>query len=190
MTPYECYIKYVSLKNHFTKKSYNYHLYKGKIKSNFNTFNVRKDKIFFEKLSKHIDIEGFLLSNIVCNPKVYIRDLAYSESAEAIYQQWLKNNQSLTYIFKQDISKITDFDSSLIVEDNSHPQLLRLFLQKKIQLETLCIILELSGAKKYWDNKLDYDPVWDMLKLKVEKYLPFIEYDKGKFKQICLDHFS
>lgn len=189
MTPFEAYKLYVAIKNHFNS-SYDFFKYQGKNNLKYTSFEKRKDKIFFAKIAKHTDLLNFLLANFIKDSNIWIRELAYSEIAEQNYQQWLKCQQALTYIFKQDISKIDNFDACLKIEDNSHPQLLRLVLQNQITFETLCIILELSGAKKYWDNTLDYDPVWDTLKLKIEKYTPFIKYDKVKFKQICLDHFS
>ena len=190
MTPFEAYKLYIAIKNHFNSKSYDFFKYQGKNKLTYSSFEKRKDKIFFSKIAKHTDLQNFLLASFIKDSKIWVRQLAYSEIAEQNYQQWIKAQQALTYIFKQDISKLDDLNKCLKIEDNSHPELLRLFLQNQITLETLCIILELSGAKKYWDNTLDYDPVWDNLKLKVEKYIPFIKYDKVKFKQICLDHFS
>jgi hypothetical protein len=37
---------------------------------------------------------------------------------------------------------------------------------------------------------MQYDLVWDTLKTKVEKYAPFIKYDKDKIKNIVLDYFG
>ena len=48
----------------------------------------------------------------------------------------------------------------------------------------------MTGAINQWNKKLQYDPIWDEIKLRVEKYTPFIKYDKDKTKKICLDYFS
>lgn len=191
MTPFECYCEYVSLKNHFSQPSYDYFKYNGKTRLKPESFKNRKDKIFFEKLAKHSDVHKYLLANLSLNEKLWIRDLAYSEDAERIYQEWNKRQQSLTYSFKQDISKLdVDFDKNFIVKDNQHPILLNIFLSGEISLETICILLDITHAKKYWDINLKYDLVWDMLSQKVRKYTPFIQYDKDKFKKICLDTFA
>jgi hypothetical protein len=41
-----------------------------------------------------------------------------------------------------------------------------------------------------WDSKLEYDPIWEEVRLKVVKYTPFIKYDIEKIKQVMLDIMS
>lgn len=192
MSPFETYKEYIALKNHFTKSSYDYFKYNGKSRLKVSSFESRKDKVFFQKLAKHKDIKGFLISNLLENPKTWIKDLAYSESAENTYQAWVKKQQSLTYTIKNDISKLEENfnDNFLIVNNNSHPTILRLYLGNEISFETLCILLKITKSKKYWDEKLEYDPVYQEIKLKIEKYTPFIRFDETKIKNIILDYFS
>lgn len=189
MNGYDAYKLYVALKNHF-KGSYDFFKYGTKNKVNYNSYDKRKDKVFFDKLAKHTDLENYLLANFIKDSKLWVRDLAYSSDAEEAYQTWNKKQQALTYLFKQEIIKLEDdFNRNFVVTNNQHPILLIKYLASDVSLETLCILLDISNAKKYWDNELHYDPVWDNLRLKVEKYTPFIKYDKDKFKKICLDHF-
>lgn len=191
MSAIECYKEYLALKNHFTKTSYDYFKYNGKVKVNPSSFDSRKDKLFFQKLAKHPDVKNFLVANLSLNEKLWIRELAYSDEAEKNYKDWLKRQQSLTYIFKQDLSKLdTDFNSNFIVKDNQHPVLLKKYFGKDISLETLCLLLELSGAKKHWDSKMQYDLVWDSFRTKIEKYTPFINVDKENLKKIVIDYFD
>lgn len=192
MTSYECYKLYLAIKQHFTKDNYDYFKYNGKVRSNPASFEKRKDKIFFQKLAKHEDVEGFLVANLVINPKSWIKELAYSEEAEQNYRDWLKKKQSLTYIFKRELSNLSDdFNSNFtITGDNPHPNLLMLYLGGHVSLETLCLLLDLTGAKKYWDSKLEYDIIYDEVKRKIEKYTPFIKVDKEKIKKITIDYFD
>lgn len=191
MSAFDCYKEYIALKNHFTKPDYDYFKYNGKLKLNTDSFEKRNDKLFFQKLAKHPDVKNFLVANLSENEKHWIRDLAYSESAEKTYKDWLKRQQSLTYIFKQELGKLdSDFNLNFKIKDNEHPLLLKLFLGKEISLETLCLLLEFSNAKPYWDSKMKYDLVYDVLKTKIEKYTPFIRCDKEKLKKIVLDFFS
>jgi len=191
MNDFESYKLYISLKNHFSKPSYNYFKYNGKSNLKYESYLKRKDKIFFQKLAKHEDVQNFLLSNFCINDKLWIKDLAYSEESEKNYKEWVKRQNSLSYIFKNDLEKLDNpFDSNFIITDSSHPNLLKLYLRKDISIETFCILLDLSGAIKHWDNKLRYDPIWDEIRLKVIKYTPFIKYDKEKIKKICVDYFS
>jgi hypothetical protein len=191
MSAFECYQEYLALKNHFSKPTYDYFKYNGKIKLNAASFDRRKDKLFFQKLAKHPDVHNFLIANLSENEKAWIKELAYSEEAEKTYKAWLKRQQSLTYVFKQELGNLdTRFNENLICKNNEHPFLLQLYLGKQISLDTLCLLLEISGAKKHWDSKMQYDLVWDTTRIKVEKYTPFITYDKDKIKNIVLDYFD
>ena len=191
MSAFECYQEYLALKNHFSKPTYDYFRYNGKMKVNISSFEKRKDKLFFQKLAKHPDVHNFLIANLSENEKSWIRELAYSEEAEKTYKSWLKRQQSLSYVFKQELGNLdTRFNENLICRDNEHPFLLKLYLGKQVSLDTLCLLLDISGAKKHWDSKMQYDLIWDTIRIKVEKYSPFISCDKDKMKNIVLDYFD
>lgn len=191
MTPFETYKEYLALKNHFSKESYDYFKYNGKLRVKQDSFNSRKDRLWFEKLAKHPDVHGYLVANLSANPKLWIRDLAYSEEAERVYKEWLKRNQSLTYNIKRDVDKIAgDFKRAFGVVGGSHPKLLVSYNAGSVSLETLCALLKSVGAKKVWDEKMTYDPFWQELRVKVEKYTPFINFDEKKVREIIVDKFD
>jgi len=191
MSPFEVYTDYLAVKRHFTTSSYDYIKYQGKITASVQSFEKRKDKLFFQKLAKHPDVHNFLIANFAVNEKSWIKDLAYSESAEKNYKEWVKKNQSLTYMFTQDLSKLgDDFNEIFACKSNEHPLLLKKFLGGEISLETLCLLLYISGALNYWNKKMQYDLVWSKIKTKIEKYTPFINADLDKLKKICLDKFD
>jgi hypothetical protein len=191
MSAFECFKEYIALKNHFSKPSYDYFKYNGKTGMKVSTFEGRKDKLFFQKLAKHSDPRNFLIANLSENERAWIKNLAYSEEAETVYKTWLKRQQSLTYLFKQELGKLdSDFNRNFLCKSNEHPLLLKKFLGKEISLETMCLLLEFSGAKKHWDTQMQYDLVYDGVKTKIEKYTPFINCDKEKLKKIVLDYFQ
>lgn len=191
MSAFECYKEYLALKNHFTKPSYDYFKYNGKSNAKVDSFNSRKDRLWFQKLAKHPDVHNFLVANFAKNEKAWIKELAYSEDAEKTYKDWLKRNQSLSYQFKKDLKEIMpSFDANFMVFKNLHPYLLRSYLGGTVSLETMCILLDLTGAKKHWDSKMEYDPIYQEVKMKIEKYTPFIKYDKEKLRNIVLDYFK
>ena len=192
MTAYECYKEYLALKQHFTKDNYDYFKYNGKVRSNPTSFDKRKDKIFFQKLSKHEDVHSFLVANLSETPKAWIKELAYSEEAEKKYRDWLKRQQSLTYLFKRELNQLapTFYANLIVFDDDPHPYLLKMYLGNYVSLETLCLLLDLTGAKKHWDSKMEYDIVYEEVKRKIEKYTPFIKFDREKIKNIVLDYFA
>ena len=189
-TPFEAYKEYLAIKSHFSKGSYDYHKYNGKMNVKQESFNVRKDKLFYEKLAKHNDLTNFLVANLSENEKTYIRDLVYSSEADNRYNEWLKRQQSLTYLIKSELGKLEfEFDKNFICKDHQHPILLRKFLGKDISLETICLLLELSGALKYWNKELKDDIIWNSIKIKLIKYSPFINIDRKHIKKIILEYY-
>ena len=189
--PFEVYQKYLAMKRHFTSASYDYHKYNGKVKANQHSFDIRKDKYFFYKLSKMKNVEEFLLANFVDGDNdFWIGQLRDDKCTEA-YDNYRKRKQSLTYTFKEDLSKLKDdFDENIIVPENEHPYLLRLYMRKDICIETLTLIDMMVYNYKYWDKKLHDDVIWPQVKMKSLKYRPFMSVDINKYKAIVKDRFK
>jgi hypothetical protein len=186
---YEMYVYYLALKRHFTS-SYDYHKYNGKINASITSFETRKDKFFFYKLSKRSDAKDFILSNMVNNPKIWIGDML-SDNGEQVFTEWARRQQSLSYIFKSELGKLDeDFDSNLITKDGQHPKLLRLHTSGNISKETLIIIDDLTNVFSYWSKKILDNIIFpDILNI-CNKYKPFLNYDKSKMKQILVAQFT
>ena len=45
------------------------------------------------------EAKDFILANILKNPNVWIGNLIYSDEATAVYTEWSKRQQSLSYVF-------------------------------------------------------------------------------------------
>ena len=189
MSPFETYQTYLSMKSHFTNSKYDFFKYGGKSRATIASFNKRKDKYWFEKTSrKYSDKEviDFLLSNFVSadNPSnLWIGEII--NSGERTYADWMRRQQSLTYLFKEQSEELF---SQTKLEDafncsKGHPILLKKFLSGKISLETFTIYEKIFHFSKSFDIKL-IDPVWETVSLKVKKYNPFLNIDVFQFKKI------
>jgi len=189
-TPFKAYSDFMALRAHFTTK-YDYVKYQGGMKwVTESSYEKRKDKYFFEKLAKHKDYKDFLVANLIHNPKVWVTALA-KPNADNIYSEWKRKMQSLSYIFRTELRKLPEeltlFDVLKIVEGNT-PVLIMSYLTHEISLETLCILIHLTGVKKFWDKVL-FVSEWKDLSLQVEKYTPFIAFDEKKMKEIAYARF-
>jgi hypothetical protein len=186
---YEMYIYYLALKRHFTS-SYDYHKYNGKINASITSFETRKDKFFFYKLSKRSDAKDFILANMVNDPKIWIGDIV-GEEGEKVFTEWTKKQQSLSYVFKTELGKLDeDFDSNLITKDGQHPKLLRLHTSGNISQETLIIIDDLTNVFSYWSKKVIDKIIFPDILNRCNKYKPFLNYDKTKMKNILVAQFT
>ena len=190
VTPFETYQTYLSMKSHFTNRKYDFFKYGGKSRATMASFNKRKDKYWFEKTSrKYSDKEvlNFLLSNFVSanNPEnLWIGEII--NSGERTYAEWMKRQQSLTYLFKEQSNELLSnknlnevFDCS----NNKHPIVLKKYLGGEISLETFMILEKVFSFVKDFDKKLD-DPVWETVSLKIKKYIPFININVFHYKKI------
>lgn len=190
MTPYECYIDYLALKRHFTTDSYDYFKYNGKVNAKKESFEKRKDKFFFEKLSRHRDPHGLILANLLQSNETWIKDLV-GDKAQENYNEWVKKNQSLTYIVSNELSNLKkDFDSNFRVVDGQLPPIIDIYLGNKISLETLLICVDILGCLPYWNNKLKDNIVWIQISMIIKKSIPFMKYDKTKIKKVVIDFFA
>jgi hypothetical protein len=188
--PFDCYKTYLALKNHFTKSTYDYHKYCGKTKASLNSFYKRKDRFFFEKLSRQKndkEIEDFFVANFVSydDPdSLWIGEII--ANGETMYNDWRKKVQSLSYIFKEEIDNVfsdQNFDLMFAIKQGKHPQILKEYLQGRLSLETMLILERIFGYKNNFDKKLD-DPVWKLVSMKLNKYSSFLNIDVFHYKRI------
>lgn len=190
LDPLNCYKTYLALKSHFTKDTYDYHKYNGKVRANLNSFYKRKDRFWFEKLSRNKDdqqIVEFFVSNFSsCDDPQSLWIGEIIKNGEDTYKKWKKKTESLSYIFKQEVSSLftsENFDEMFKISDNKHPKILKEFLQKNISIETLIILNKILNYKEQFDKRLN-DPVWKFISMKIEKYSPFVYIDFIKYKQL------
>ncbi len=190
MTPFDVYKTYLALKNHFTKDSYDYFKYCGKSRASLDSFHKRKDRYFFERMSRQKtddEIKAYFVANFAessDSQNLWIGEII--RSGESVYKDWLKKIQSLSYLFKTESEifiRKDNFESLFDCKNGQHPDLLKKYLQKAVSLETLVILDVILNYSSKFDKKLS-DPVWETVGLKIKKYKPFLNIDESKFKQI------
>ena len=189
MTPFDVYKTYLALKNHFSKPKYDYIKYAGKTRASIEAFNKRKDKYWYEKLSRQKtdeEVKDFFVSNFiqVDDPgRLWIGEL--SRNGESNYKEWLKRQQSLKYLFREESESML---SSINLNDlfdtsRQHPPILKKYLSGSISPETLVIFDKVFEYSNRFDKVL-LDPVWETVSLKIKKYSPFLNIDVKEYKSI------
>ena len=192
MSPFEVYQSYLSLKSHFSNPKYDFFKYNKKVRATLTSFNKRSDKYWFEKTSRKYpdkEIVNFLVSNFVAtdNPQnIWIGEII--NSGERTYTEWMKRQQSLTYLFKEQSEELL---SETKLEDafscsKGHPPILKKFLGGKISPEVMVIYDKIFQFGNVFDTKL-LDPVWETVSLKIRKYKPFLQIDVFNYKKILRD---
>lgn len=189
MMPFDAYRCYLSLKNHFTKEKYDYHKYCGKSRATVQSFYKRKDRFWFEKLARQKDdkeVVDFFVSNfITCTDpsKLWIGEMI--REGEERYTSWKKRNQSLSYVFREEVEKVlanSNLDS-IFARVSGHPLILKKYLAGDLSIETLVILDKILGFRSNFDKRLQ-DPVWETVSMRIRKYSPFLNIDVFRYKKI------
>ena len=193
MNGFEVYKIYLAIKLHFTSKgqSYDFHKHLGRTTARLETFTKRRDRYYFHKLSKSYNnntIVDYFVSNFVSNTNLWVGDII-GKAGDEHYKQWSKKIESLHYYYEQDIeyilSMITDklsFDDLFTSKQGQHPPILKYFLSKKINIETLIIPDDILRFSKRLNKSIKETVIWPKMYERMIRYKPFLKYNITKYK--------
>jgi hypothetical protein len=191
MTGYETFGLYQALKLHFTQESYDFFKYNGKTNVSVTTFENRKDKYHFYKLSRRLaqkdDMIDFIVANLVEDEKTWVGSLLMQES-EVNYRKHQKIIQSMSYTFENDCKLIFGDcilnPNEVLMTDGDYPVLLKKGLQKSVNIESMCLLNNMLGFVPMWTKKIADTIHWPNYRMKLLKYSAFIPKDDVKYKLI------
>lgn len=190
MTGFEAFSLYHAIKLHFTTDSYNYFKYNGKVHVTTTSFENRKDKYYFYKLSrKYPDKEiliDFLVANFLEKDKVWVGDLLTDE-AETIFLNRRKFIESISYQFENDCHNVfdsVDNPNDALITKGEYPILLTKAFRKEINIESLCILNNMLNFLPMWKKNISDNIRFPTFVKKLEKYSCFLPKDEVKYKNI------
>ena len=190
MNGFEVYKIYLAVKLHFTSKgrSYDFHRHLGKTTARLETFTKRRDRYFFHKLSKSYNnntIVDYFVSNFVTNTNLWVGDII-GKTGDDNYKQWSKKIEALHYYYEQDIDYILEqnykFDDLFKSVNGQHPPILKMFLSKKINFETVLILDEILSFTKQLNKNINEKVLWPKLYDRMIRYRAFLNYNLTKYK--------
>ena len=190
MNGFEVYKIYLAVKLHFTSKarSYDFHRHLGKTTARLETFTKRRDRYFFHKLSKSYNsntIVDYFVSNFVTNTNLWVGDII-GKTGDDNYKQWSKKIEALHYYYEQDIDYILEqghkFDDLFKSINGQHPPILKMFLSKKINFETVLILDDILSFTKQLNKNISEKVLWPKLYDRMIRYKSFLFYYLTKYK--------
>lgn len=185
---YGAYLLFLALRTHFTKAKYDFFQMHGKLRATKESYLKRNDKSFFEKIARLYNAEelkNFYVANLL-DDRHYITDMI-DDNAHGAFYELQKRQQSLSYIFKNDLDLIFESGckSAFDCGNGDYPLLVNLVMRRAIAIESAVILNDFVPYVSKFDKYLgDDDIVWSRVALKLRKYRPFIKYDAEKFKAI------
>ncbi len=198
MDGFKAYRYYLAIKLHFTTDKFNVFENRGNVKGTREAFNARNDRYIFEKLAmkrpNDKEIIQFFVSNFA-----YGNDTAIyaGQEAEDNFQEWQRRKQSITKVFIDDLaSMITHIETNKLKHSalfnftqDEYPVALKMFLGRKITIESLRIIDDLTGIVDKWKDHPTVKYIWDDELRRLIKLTGFVKYDKIKIGKI-FEHFK
>ena len=190
MNGFEVYKIYLAIKLHFTSKgrSYDFHKHLGRTTARLETFTKRRDRYFFHKLSKSYNsntIVDYFVSNFVTNTNLWVGDII-GKTGDDNYKQWSKKIEALHYYYEQDIDYILEqdykFDDLFKSVNGQHPPILKMFLSKRINFETVLILDEILSFTKQLNKNISEKVLWPKLYDRMIRYRAFLNYNLTKYK--------
>ena len=190
MNGFEVYKIYLAIKLHFTskKQSYDFHKHLGRTTARLETFTKRRDRYFFHKLSKSYNnntIVDYFVSNFVTNTNLWVGDII-GKTGDDNYKQWSKKIEALHYYYEQDIDYILEqdykFDDLFKSVNGQHPPILKMFLSKRINFETVLILDEILSFTKQLNKNINEKVLWPKLYDRMIRYRAFLNYNLTKYK--------
>ena len=188
MSAFDCYVIYLALKAHFSRKGYDYFKYNGRTKASVENFNERKDRYFFEKLAKKYSKEelvSYFVSNFLSNSNLWV-----GEMNDKNFLDWKRKIQSISYLYENDLKTIIDrcgsLNDAMKCKNSSHSTLIKLYLGDHIMPETMVLLNKITGFIERYDTLLS-DSIWIKVSNLLQKYDPFVIVDQDKIKSITYE---
>lgn len=190
MDDFDAYQMYMAIRTHYTS-NYDYFKYHGKMRLKRETFESRRDKYFFKKLSRRQDLEAFLFIVLKDDPSKWIGHLMNDEYEE-LYISKKKIFDSMTYNFRTEMSQFESLEDALN-NVGVGIKILSYVGQGKVSEETLAILNKILNDQpfQYWEsNHAVNNVVWERKFEILRKYVLFLKPDISKYNKILLDIFN
>lgn len=188
MKPIEAYKLFQSIKWYYEKESYDYFKYRGKVAIKQETFDTKRDKYFYYKLSKIPNLEFYLACNLFLDSKLWVGNIL-----EEKYRTHARVREGVVKAidvkFRDDISRYDSYNDMLIVRSGNYPKIVQDYLDMKVNPETIAIVDVICNEAifPYWSKKCNDIYVWPDTQARIQKYGRFLSIDKERMKEIADD---
>ena len=187
---FDSYQLYLAVKLHFKNEDYDFIRYNARVKADLSSFMKRNDKFHFAKLSrtyKH-ELKDFYVANL--SQGDYWAGELLEKEAQNRFTEYKKRKQKLSHMFEQEVKELLEkktIQEVLTCSNGQHPYLLKQFLGKKISIETMCILNDITEYSITWNKLIKENIVYPDTYHKIKKYRTFLSYDFKQYKQKLIE---
>jgi hypothetical protein len=183
MKGFDLFKVYLGVKLHFSSDSYDYFKFRGKTNTSFESYLKRRDKYWFEKLSRSFkdDPTDLFVALFVYNPNQWIGEMMENDWT-ATYTQWQRKVQNFSHEFGEEMGFISrwlhdngkGFDALFGSQDGEHPPIVQMLVRGEVSPETFIALDEILRFIPQIDKAMRGDPLWNGLSKRCRKYKPFL----------------
>lgn len=176
MNGFKAFKYYTALKLHFTNPRFDVFVNRGHVKGSYEKFLERNDRSMFERLARQFDDKDYI-QYIASNFMYGNSEMIYhSEDAMTNYKEFLRRRQSITRVFDNDLQLIINSGAQYEFSGQKIPDVVQLFMAKKITLETMTILNDMDDIV----NKMRQNGQLSLLLsddlLRIEKSKGFVKW--------------
>jgi hypothetical protein len=191
ITGFRAYKYYIAVKLHFTTDKYNVFETRGNVKGSEQAFLARNDRYLFEKIARKYQTDREVIKYFVANAMYGNDVVVYNENdAEDNLQEYNRRRESLTRVFENDLNEVmlqkekNNLSRKQLFEFNldSYPLILKMYIGKKVTIETMFLLNKLDGYLKLWYNSSML--LWEDERRRIEKCEGFVKFDPSKLSKI------
>jgi len=176
---FQAYQLYNAIRLHFNS-DFNAVKYNFKSRANVGSFEMKKERYFFEKLARTYPNQNDLIAFYTSN---FLKENTWCTEMKAhVYKDWQGRLQSVSYLFSEDCKTILDQAENHDWEftdlfKTRNTFLYDLYHSDIIEIETLCLF-EMMLQKRWMQLHSSQDPlgVYENLTHRVYKYRLLLEY--------------
>ena len=136
----------------------------------------------------------FFVANFAVDSNKWVGNIINNEGAEN-YTKFRGYKDNFDYHFRNDCVSIrNDLANRILFNDGfrtqrPHPRVLRLHIQKRINIQTTVILDSVLSFSKVWSKEINEKVVCSKIAHTLTKLKPFVKYNETKVKLIMKDVF-
>lgn len=169
---------YLMVKGHFNGK-YDIIKYQWKFNVTTKAYEKRRDKYFFERLSKKYslgELYRILVSNMIANPNAWVGDISGADALQ-FYREHSGKLEKASYLYKEDLENLLYFceKKGIMFKDlfdcsKGHPLIFKMLQQELVSYETFLLIDSAGKFIHKFNAEMADDIVWIEYRKRIDGY--------------------
>lgn len=198
ISPKSVYQLYIMTKRHFSG-TYDCIKYNWKIRVSDSAFANRRDKYFFDRLSKKYnlgELYRIFICNLIANPDAWVGEISGADALQ-FYRDQMGKIDRASYLYKEDLENLIYFCknkdikfSQLFECSKGQPIIFKLLQQEAINTETFILLDTVLKFTNTMDSSLADDIVWIEYRKRVNGYKNLLNINAEKAKSIMIETFK